>query len=91
MFIIHFMNLISVHFWTYLEKLDDEGIIVPEEFRYFPYPATFDQLAQMLVDIQEGNEESSEEESEDESRDIDLMASDDQEDEEEIEPEIAPF
>ena len=42
MFIIHFMNLISVHFWTYLEKLDDEGIIVPEEFRYFPYPATFD-------------------------------------------------
>ena len=51
-----------------------------------------DQLLQMLVDMQEGNEESSkdensEEESEDESRDIDLMASDDEEDEEEIEPE----
>ena len=45
-----------------------------------------DQLAQMLVDMKEGNEESSEEESEDESRDIDLMASDDEEDEEEIEP-----
>ena len=45
-----------------------------------------DQLAQMLVDMQEENEESSEEESEDESRDIDLMASDDEEDEEEIEP-----
>ena len=42
MFIIQFMNLISVHFWTYLENLDDEGIIVPEEFRYFPYPTTFD-------------------------------------------------
>ena len=51
-----------------------------------------DQLAQILVDIQEGNvesgeDENSEEESEDQSRDIDLMASDNEEDEEEIESE----
>ena len=58
-----------------------------------------DQLAQMLVDMQEGNEESNSgeneseqetetgEDSEDESRGIDLMASDDEEDEEEIESE----
>ena len=45
-----------------------------------------DRLAQILVDIQEGNVESGEEESEDQSRDIDLMASDNDEDEE-IEPE----
>ena len=49
-----------------------------------------DQLAQILVHIQEGNvesgeDENSEEESEDQSRDIDLMASDNEEDEEEIE------
>ena len=51
-----------------------------------------DQLAQILVHIQEGNvesgeDENSEEESEDQSSDIDLMASDNEEDEEEIEPE----
>ena len=59
-----------------------------------------DQLAQIPVDIQEGNvesdesgldseqgEESEEAESQDESRGIDLMASDNEDDEEEIEPE----
>ena len=53
-----------------------------------------DQLAQILVDIQEESQqaeseenENSEEESEDQSRHIDLMASDNEEDEEEIEPE----
>ena len=53
-----------------------------------------DHLAQMLVDMQEGNEvsgsgenESEDSEEEDESRGIDLMASDDEEDEEEIESE----
>ena len=56
-----------------------------------------DRLAQMLVDMQDGNEESGSgenesdqetgEDSEDESRGIDLMASDDEEDEEEIESE----
>ena len=51
-----------------------------------------DQLAQILVDIQEGNvesgeDENSEEESEDDSRGIDLRASDDEEHEEEIEAE----
>ena len=53
-----------------------------------------DHLAQMLVDIQEGNEvsgsgenESEDSEEEDESRGIDLMASDDEDDEEEIESE----
>ena len=49
-----------------------------------------DQLAQILVHIQEGNvesgkDENSEEESKDQSRDIDLMGSDNEEDEEEIE------
>ena len=49
-----------------------------------------DQLAQILVHIQEGNvesgeDENSEEESEDQSRDIDLMGSDNEEDEEQIE------
>ena len=49
-----------------------------------------DQLAQILVHIQEGNvesgeDENSEEESEDQSRDIDLMGNDNEEDEEEIE------
>ena len=58
--------------------------------------STEDQLAQILVDIQEGSqnnneveseeEEDNDEESEDDSRGIDLMVSDD-EDEEEIEPE----
>ena len=42
-----------------------------------------DQLAQILVDIQEAEDEDSEEE--DESRGIDLMTSDDEDDEEEIE------
>ena len=56
-----------------------------------------DELAQMLVDMQDGNEESGSgenesdqetgEDSEDESRGIDLMASDDEDDEEEIESE----
>ena len=51
-----------------------------------------DRLAQILVDIHEGNvesggDENSEVESEDQSSDIDLMASDNEEDEEEIEPE----
>ena len=59
-----------------------------------------DQLAQIPLDIQEGNvesdesgldseqgEESEEAESQDESRGIDLMASDNEDDEEEIEPE----
>ena len=56
-----------------------------------------DQLAQMLVDIQERNEESGSgeneseqetgEDSEDESRGIDLMSSDDEDDEEEIDSE----
>ena len=51
-----------------------------------------DLLAQILVDIQEGNvesgeDENSEEESEDDSRGIDLRASDDEEHEEEIEAE----
>ena len=51
-----------------------------------------DQLAQILVDIQEGHRESgkdenSGEESEDDSRGIDLMASDDEDDEEEMEAE----
>ena len=51
-----------------------------------------DRLAQILVDIQEGNvesgeDENSEEESEDDSRGIDLRASDDKEDEEGIEAE----
>lgn len=59
-----------------------------------------DQLAQIPVDIQEGNvesdesgldseqgEESEEAESQNESRGIDLMASDNEDDEEEIEPE----
>ena len=59
-----------------------------------------DQLAQIPVDIQEGNvesdesgldseqgEESEEAVSQDESRGIDLMASDNEDDEEEIEPE----
>ena len=56
-----------------------------------------DQLAQMLVNMQEGNEESGSgeneseqetgEDSEDESRGIDLMSSDDEDDEEEIESE----
>ena len=53
-----------------------------------------DRLAQMLVEIQEGQQtesererESEEEESEDESRGIDLMASDNEEHEEEIESE----
>ena len=58
-----------------------------------------DQLAQIPVDIQEGNvesdgsgldseqgEESEDADSEDESRGIDLMASDNEDDEEEIEP-----
>ena len=49
-----------------------------------------DLLAQILVDIQEGNvesgeDENSEEESEDDSSGIDLRASDDEEHEEEIE------
>ena len=49
-----------------------------------------DQLAQILVHIQEGNvesgeDENSEEESEDQSRDIDLLGSNNEEDEEEIE------
>ena len=53
-----------------------------------------DQLAQMLVDMQDGNEESGsgenesddvESDSEDESRGIDLMSRDDEDDEEEIE------
>ena len=49
-----------------------------------------DQLAQILVHIQEGNvesgeDENSEEESEDQSRDTDLMGSDNEEDEEQIE------
>ena len=56
-----------------------------------------DQLAQTLVDIQDGNEEfgsgeneseqETGEDSEDESRGIDLMSSDDEDDEEEIESE----
>ena len=56
-----------------------------------------DQLAQMLMDMQDGNleagscenesEQETGEDSEDESRGIDLMASDDEEDEEEIEAE----
>ena len=53
-----------------------------------------DQLAQILIDIQEESQhieseenENSEEESEDDSRGIDLMAGDNEEDEEEIEPE----
>ena len=51
-----------------------------------------DQLAQILVDIQEGNvesgeDENSEEENKKQSRDIDLMASDNEEDEEETESE----
>ena len=51
-----------------------------------------DEQAQMLVDMQDGNEESGSEQetgeaSENESRGIDLMASDDEEDEEEIESE----
>ena len=51
-----------------------------------------DRLAQILVDIQEGDvesgeDENSEEESEDDSRRIDLRVSDDEEDEEEIEAE----
>ena len=55
------------------------------------------QLAQMLLDMQEGNEESGSgeneseqetgEDSEDESRGIDLMSSDDEDDEEEMESE----
>ena len=59
--------------------------------------STEDQLAQILVDIQEGSqnnnkveseeEEENEEESEDDRRGIDLMVSDNEEDEEEIEPE----
>lgn len=55
-----------------------------------------DQLAQMLVDMQEGNEEywqdeNSEEESKDESKGIYLMVSDDEEDKEEFEIENVPF
>ena len=48
-----------------------------------------DQLAQILVDIQEEGEQDEDEdhEEEDESRGIDLMTSDDEEDEEVIEPE----
>ena len=51
-----------------------------------------DQLAQILVDIQEGNIKSSEdgnseEENDDDSRGIDFLASDDEEDEDEIESE----
>ena len=49
-----------------------------------------DRLAQMLVDMQDGNEESGSEQetgedSEDKRRGIDLMASEDEDDEEEIE------
>ena len=48
-----------------------------------------DRLAQMLVELQEGNEQETEtgKENEDERRGIDLMASDDEGDEEEIESE----
>ena len=51
-----------------------------------------DEQAQMLVDMQDGNEESGSEQetgedSEDESRGVDLMTSEDEEDEEEIESE----
>ena len=56
--------------------------------------STEDQLAQILVDIQEGSKQAESEEGEDNDeelrdneRDIDLMASDDDDDEEEIEPE----
>ena len=56
--------------------------------------STEDQLAQILVDIQEGSQQAESEEGEDNDeelsdneRDIDLMASDDDDDEEEIEPE----
>ena len=45
-----------------------------------------DRLAQMLIELQEGQQTESEqeEESEDQSRDIDLMAGDNEDDEEEI-------
>ena len=97
-------NVFITEFMQYLTKISlKSSSILREQFapvfealKQVPNrdDSTEDQLAQILVDIQEGSQQAESEEGEDNDeelsdneRDIDLMASDDDDDEEEIEPE----